>query len=213
MNLPTILESIDLSKINLGLAIRMANEPWIMEERAFAEMVGFGLSAAMNGSLNLSAETSPKLDEKTGFGTPVQADDDLGIAIMSIRGIISPYRMHDEEPGDRTNPHAIRHDAARLRADDSVDTVIMDIDSPGGTSSGLDLAVDELRLLAQEKRLVAWNNDLMASAAYWLGAAADEIYAAPSADSGSIGVYIAPSFFFFLSPTSPVSWKTSSASR
>ena len=77
----------------------------------------------------------------------------------------------------------------QLAADESVATVLLNVDSPGGTVSGLPEVAAEVRRLAESKRVVAIANDLAASAAYWIAAQADEIVAVPEALVGSVGVY------------------------
>jgi signal peptide peptidase SppA len=74
-------------------------------------------------------------------------------------------------------------------ADPSIGTVLLDIDSPGGTVSGIPELAAEIRRLTETKHVVALANDLAASAAYWLASQADEIVATPEALIGSIGVF------------------------
>jgi signal peptide peptidase SppA len=49
--------------------------------------------------------------------------------------------------------------------------------------------IAKMRGAMSAKPMAAFNGGMMASAAYWLGAAAGDITAAPSAVTGSIGVY------------------------
>lgn len=66
--------------------------------------------------------------------------------------------------------------------------LLLDINSPGGTVSG---TPETARLVATKSLpTVAFVDDLMASAAYYIGAGADAIVAEESAVVGSIGVYI-----------------------
>lgn len=78
-----------------------------------------------------------------------------------------------------------------VAADDSVSTVLLNIDSPGGTVDGLPELAAEVRKLRDSKHVVAMANSLAASAAYWLASQADEIVASPEALIGSIGVFTA----------------------
>lgn len=178
-----ILKNVDISRIDLSAATTLITSPWVMEAGAFNALIGTTAAQLLAGEFSLSADTSPRVREN-GYATRLESSDAHGVAVMQIRGMISPY-------GGDTNPHAIRHDANKLREDPSIRTVIMDIDSPGGTSAGLPGAVEALERLGAEKRLISWNNDLAASAGYWLAATANEAYSAPDADSGSVGVYIA----------------------
>jgi signal peptide peptidase SppA len=76
-----------------------------------------------------------------------------------------------------------------VEADSSIGTVVLDIDSPGGTVSGIPELVGEVRRLRESKHVVALANSLMASAAYWMGSQADEVIATPEAGVGSVGVF------------------------
>jgi signal peptide peptidase SppA len=69
-------------------------------------------------------------------------------------------------------------------------TLVLDIDSPGGSPVQSDLIATRLRGRAAEKgvRLVAVIGEVGASGGYWLACAADEIVANPMSVVGSIGV-------------------------
>jgi capsid assembly protease len=84
--------------------------------------------------------------------------------------------------------------AGQFRAavnDSRIGAIVIDVNSPGGAVSG----VDELSRLIYDARgtkpVVAVANHLMASAAYWIGTAADELVMTPSAEVGSVGVFAA----------------------
>ena len=74
-----------------------------------------------------------------------------------------------------------------------VGAVLLDVDSPGGTISGVPELADIIYRGAQIKPVAAISNSQMASAAYWLGsqvgANKKALVASPSAEVGSIGVY------------------------
>lgn len=78
---------------------------------------------------------------------------------------------------------------AEIAADGGIDTVIMDIDSPGGEAKGLDAAVEGIRgAEAAGIKTVAHTSGQMASAAYWIGSTAQEVAASTTAEVGSVGV-------------------------
>jgi signal peptide peptidase SppA len=77
-----------------------------------------------------------------------------------------------------------------LTADPAVGAIVWDVDSPGGSVSGVPEAAERLLSLRGRKPTVALSNSLTASAAYWLAAAADSVSVAPSSLTGSIGVYV-----------------------
>ena len=77
------------------------------------------------------------------------------------------------------------HDAA---GDPSVRAVVLEISSPGGeVTASEDLYFEVLRL-RESKPVVAAVNEMAASGAYYIAAAAEEIYAKPGSMVGNIGV-------------------------
>ena len=69
-------------------------------------------------------------------------------------------------------------------------TLLLDIESPGGSPVQSDLIAARIRRRAEEKgvRVVAVIGEVGASGGYWLACAADEIVANPMSVVGSIGV-------------------------
>lgn len=74
-------------------------------------------------------------------------------------------------------------------SDESVRAIVLDIDSPGGSAFGITELAAEIRAGRGQKPIVAVANSMAASAAYWLGSAADEFYTTPGGVVGSIGVF------------------------
>lgn len=74
-------------------------------------------------------------------------------------------------------------------ADESIGGIVLEFDSPGGEVGGLDELASEVRAAraAGNKPIVAHANTLMASAAYYLAAQANEIVASSFSLVGSIG--------------------------
>ena len=75
-------------------------------------------------------------------------------------------------------------------ADPAVHTILLDIDSPGGTVNGTPELAQVVRTVAKNKHVYAFTAGQCCSAAYWVASQADVIYAAPSATVGSIGVIL-----------------------
>ncbi len=129
------------------------------------------------------------------FGAPVPATtwiDD--VACVHVRG---PLEHHDGDGGDSYESILARVTAAYDGGEDEegneqapAQAVVLCIDSPGGVVSGLNETVSALQKLRKSKGrpLVAYVNELAASAAYALCCACDEIACPPSAILGSIGV-------------------------
>ncbi len=76
-----------------------------------------------------------------------------------------------------------------LAEDDSVDAVVLRIDSPGGSALASDLILREVELLAESKPLIVSMSDVAASGGYYIATKAHHIVAEESTLTGSIGVY------------------------
>ena len=74
-------------------------------------------------------------------------------------------------------------------ADETVGSILIDIDSPGGSVYGVGELAAEIMQARGIKNVVAIANSLAASAAYWIGCAANEFYITPGGEVGSIGVW------------------------
>lgn len=75
-------------------------------------------------------------------------------------------------------------------ADAGIKAIVIDCDSPGGYTAGVEEAATEIRAARDTKPIVAVSNAMMASAAYYLASGAGEIVASPSSLTGSIGCYM-----------------------
>jgi signal peptide peptidase SppA len=83
--------------------------------------------------------------------------------------------------------------SAQLRdaeSDPEVQSVLLDIDSPGGEATGMFTVAEHVRQLGQTKPVTAFVNDMAASAAYGIASAANEIVVSPTSIVGSIGVVL-----------------------
>jgi len=78
----------------------------------------------------------------------------------------------------------------QARIDDTVKAVVMQVDSPGGSSFASEIIRQEvLELQAAGKPVVVSMSTYAASGGYWISAPADKIFASPSTITGSIGVF------------------------
>lgn len=113
------------------------------------------------------------------------------IAVISIMGMIAQHASQVDNisgPGG-TSTERVANSFRSAMNDPSVVGIILNVDSPGGNVHGVQALADEIHRARGRKPIVAQVNSTMASAAYWLGAAADEIVMSPGAQAGSIGVY------------------------
>lgn len=79
---------------------------------------------------------------------------------------------------------------AEYSHDDSIQAVVLRIDSPGGSVGPSQEIYDAIRKTAQVKPVVASMGSVAASGGYWIALGADEIFANAGTMTGSIGVII-----------------------
>ncbi|MDZ4250319.1 MAG: S49 family peptidase [Candidatus Nanopelagicales bacterium] len=78
-----------------------------------------------------------------------------------------------------------------IAASDDIGAIVLDVDSPGGMHAGTeDMANRIYKARRAGRPIIAVSNDLMASAAYWAGSAADEVVVSPGSLTGSVGVIL-----------------------
>lgn len=77
-----------------------------------------------------------------------------------------------------------------LLNDQSVRSVLLDIDSPGGSAASVPEAAAIIRAASKKKTVCAFTSSQACSAAYYLGAAAGSFAAHKGADVGSVGAVI-----------------------
>lgn len=116
------------------------------------------------------------------FDNPVM--DKVGVVVA--RGVIvDGYAKAGSIGGDST--------AALLRQarhDDKIKAVVLRIDSPGGSAYASEVIGQEIRLLREAgKPVIASMGAVAASGGYWIAAPANEIWAAPTTITGSIGIF------------------------
>ena len=111
------------------------------------------------------------------------------VAVIPIVGTIMQRASAMQMCDGGTSTQAISQMLRQAQADDTVSSIILDIDSPGGSVYGVAELAAEIR--ASSKPVTAISNSLAASAAYWLGTAANEFFVTPGGEVGSIGVWMA----------------------
>lgn len=131
------------------------------------------------------------------YGEPENAEDqgklrmDGNVAVIPINGVIGKHVGSLERMSGATDVDDITGQVQKAIADEAVAGILLDVNSPGGSVSGVPEASDIIAEAAKMKPVVAYTDQLMASAAMWLAAGAGAIYASKSAHVGSIGVYMA----------------------
>jgi signal peptide peptidase SppA len=157
---------------------------WALRPAKLEEIAAF-LSARVNGE-----EIDAAL-KKVGRQGPKAVDGYEtidGVAVIPIVGTISKRMNMMSEFSGGTSTELVQRDIADALSDPNVSSILLDIESPGGSVDGTAALSDFIYANRGKKPIIAFADGLMASAAYWIGSAADTIVATDTAIVGSIGV-------------------------
>lgn len=108
-----------------------------------------------------------------------------GVAVISIHGLLTKRSEFFE---NTVGYEEIRESIGRALIDDQVDSILLDIDSPGGEVGGLFDLVDYIFKSRNLKPIYAYANDSAFSAAYAIASACSKVFINRTSGVGSIGV-------------------------
>jgi protease-4 len=77
----------------------------------------------------------------------------------------------------------------KIRADESIDALVLRVNSPGGSALASDIIWREIELIKGKIPVVVSMGDVAASGGYYIASGADSIYADANTITGSIGVF------------------------
>jgi len=172
----------------MKLSNELAEHIWAMERRrleAFAARLNqIELRADMDA---LEAAAAARADSEL----KPQYERVGDLAVLPIRGVIlKSVPWYYEFFGiNATATEQVRVDLRAALGDKQVKSILLLVDSPGGTVDGVQELADDLFAARAEKPIAAHVSDMGASAAYWLASQAETIGANETAEVGSIGVY------------------------
>lgn len=180
--------------VDFKVASSIYRRPWLIESEAAIKYMEL-VEQIKGGSAKFS---KPKAQEKKFYASaevtiaPVDrysAKDHPGydgksLAILPIEG---PLMKEDYCGWYGTS--SLRNEFNKISSTDSIKTIVLHIDSPGGQVDGTEPFANAIK--ASDKEVIALINGTAASAAYWLASAADKIVATAQTDIvGSIGTMI-----------------------
>jgi len=112
-----------------------------------------------------------------------------GVAIIPVEGVIAKRMSLMTRISGGVSTSYLQNDFRQALEDPAVKAIVLHIDSPGGAVDGTQELANYIFQSRGTKPVVALADGLMASAAYWIGAAADQIYiTSDTTQVGSIGV-------------------------
>lgn len=116
-----------------------------------------------------------------------------GVALVDMRGFMARDVEDWEEQYGLVNTEKVGDALEAAAGDAFVQSILLNIDSPGGTVQGTPELAERVAAVNAKKPIVSYTKGLMASAAYYAGSQGTVVLAAKSATVGSIGTVM--SFF------------------
>ena len=104
------------------------------------------------------------------------------IAIVLAEGEISV-------DGDELTSDNVAKYIREARLDDNIKTIVLRVNSPGGSALASDIIWREVVLANKTKKVIVSMGDVAASGGYYIATAATKIFAEPTTITGSIGVF------------------------
>lgn len=113
-----------------------------------------------------------------------------GIALIPLRGPLFRYGNLFTRISGATSLEIFARDFTAAVEDRQVRAIALAIDSPGGEVNGTEEAAQLIYEARGTKPIVAHASGMIASGAFWLGSAADEIVGLQTTMAGSVGAVI-----------------------
>ncbi len=157
----------------------LSRQPWLITSEAMHSMAAQAV-AFFDARLTLPEPSSnPLLSVEDGIGIirihgPLMRDPDLISSLLF----------------GATDMNQVAEAIQEAVAQDAVKSILLDIDSPGGTVNGTPELAQAVADAAKLKSIHAFSAGQICSAAYWIASQCDAVYATPSARVGSIGVML-----------------------
>jgi len=163
------------------------NSPWAIQPDKLIEIRGIYATHLRGEKIDIAAvekRLGQPLDNQ-----PQGYDIIDGVAVLPIEGVIAKRANLFTQISGGASTQLVMRDLQSALADPAVHSIILSIDSPGGTVDGTQALADAVLAGRDIKPIVTLADGAMASAAYWIGSAASAAYIADSTTLvGSIGV-------------------------
>jgi signal peptide peptidase SppA len=112
-----------------------------------------------------------------------------GVAVLSLEGVMAPKANLMMQISGGVSTQMANTQIESAIADPRVNALVLAIDSPGGSVFGTPELAATVAELAKIKPIVTVSDATLASAAYWVGSAANAVFiSGPTVQVGSIGV-------------------------
>jgi capsid assembly protease len=165
---------------------KITSTPWMIEESSLRMILDI-LDAHMKGTIS-QEEIRIRLAEKDR-SAPRHSRNHGPVGVLALNGPIFPKANLMTELSGATSVEQFRNEFRTMLSDDTVESILLEIDSPGGLADQIPEMANEVYEANKIKPVVSVANTMCCSAAYYIGSQASHFFASPSAIVGSIGTY------------------------
>lgn len=169
------------------LITKIQDSPWLITEGGLRMILQI-VDNHIEGKITLEEIRARTEGGKRERGSKPKQDGAVGL--LPLHGPIFPRANLMTELSGATSIEQWQQDFRALLSNDRVSSILLDIDSPGGSSAMIEEMANEIRDGRAIKPIYAVANTMAGSAAYWLASQATELYATDSGFVGSVGAYL-----------------------
>lgn len=143
--------------------------------------------------LEITSRTNPSLEDiEARMGKKLEnrsrpSSNEANVRVIPVIGPIVRYGDIFSDISGATSLSSIKADFISALEDETVSSILFDIDSPGGEASGIHEFTELIYNARGKKPIISYVSDMACSAAYWIASATDEIVCDETATLGSIG--------------------------
>ncbi len=159
------------------------NSPWSILDSKWLEIEAVILSHAAGKSGDVEKFRAANQALQTPQPAP------RGIAVLPLFGAMAQRANMLMDISGGTSTEMFGKEFLRAVESPQVGTIVIDVDSPGGTIAGTMELADLIFEARGVKPIIAMVNSMAASAAFWVISQVDEIVMTPSGMVGAIGVF------------------------
>jgi signal peptide peptidase SppA len=173
----------------MSTILQALNAPWAIQPEMLLTIHEIAARHARGEKVDLEAM-------EARLGRPLQNEQrrytvDRGVAVVPITGVLAKRMNMFMSISGGSSMQLMARDLQQALDDDEAHSIILAIDSPGGTVDGTEQLANAVFAARERKPIVALADGGMCSAAYWIGSAAFKAYAVDNATQvGSIGVVV-----------------------
>lgn len=155
---------------------------WSIYEQRFQALFNSLGTIDINAHIKAQQNSQPEALSSPGF-----MRSPGGVAVVELVG---PLMKHVSSFSGGTSTIAARRAIRNAANDETISSILLSIDSPGGTVAGTQDLADDVFAAAKIKTVHASIQDFGASAAYWVASQATKIFTTQSTLAGGMGTFL-----------------------